>query len=451
MGRLIEIYDVNEFSRVRGIPDAAVTDTVRANIARLDEIHELEKLLREIMYDPTETPHGPTEIADILTSHIHILGEKRLAAFVLKGRGSQKVRSRDVTHQFLKLRTIAGLGAMIFVAVGHIQDDAQRDFVQSAHDAGCDYLIINAHQCARLLIAYDKICPQDGTPFDEKGVCLAGHNLDDGIPLNMTVREKVRYRIHRQEDISHAGAKRYSARVILDQHYPKDVIRDFIQRLTEELRNSRYYRNDQAKEHWGATPAHVVWLFIGYGTEDIENCNWACQTCWIDPHLPENMQPTRLDGNDRIGDIQIAWNDQYDGVKDFIEEHSTGKDEFLEQLCRIKSPMIGLGDKAIDLFTRYQHDTLSETSLISEMQSLQGNADTLYRDSGNLPFPPSDCKDYDQVCQSIFARIHNMFLFFSENGVKKWEKPRRDWLMQNTIRGYLEDLQRLDFEERKIH
>jgi len=173
MGRLIEIHDIDEFSEVKTIPDATINNEILTNIGNLDEKKELERFLREILYDPNETLHGPTEIADILTN-VHVRGDKRLTAFVLKGKSFQRVSSRHVTHQFAKLRQISELGLMVFGAVGNIQDDAQRDFVQMAIDAGCDYLIMDAQDLARLFIAYEKICPKDGTPYDDTGTCKKG-------------------------------------------------------------------------------------------------------------------------------------------------------------------------------------------------------------------------------------------------------------------------------------
>ncbi len=451
MGRLIEVHDISEFSRVVAIPDAAISDTILSKVAKLHEINELEKFIRQIIYDPTETPHGPTEIADILTSHIHIRGEKRLAGFVLKGKSFQKVKSRDVTHQFAKLRTVPDLGVMIFGAVGHIQDDAQRDFIQAALDENCDYLILNAHQCSRLLIAYEKICPQDGTPFDDTGACGDGHRLDDGISLNMTVREKVRYTITKLDDVSHGGAKRYSAVVVLDRHYPRDVVKQIVQDVTEQLKHSRYYRNEQTKARWGSTSAHAVWLFVGSDVGDTQNANWVCRSCWIDPSMPKDMRPLGLDGNDRIGEIHLDWNEQYESMKDFFEENQATKGEFLDRLQPITHEMILFGKEAVGLFRQYQQEQISEAELIRTMQALEQKVRELDRQAGDLPFSPADCKDFDQACQNLFATVDNMFLYYSEQGRTKWERPNRDWLMQDTIKRFNEDLQQIEFEEKKIH
>ena len=117
MKRLIKIHDIDEFSEIKTIPDAAINKEILFNIKNLDE-KSIERFLREILYDPNETPHGPTEIADILTTHVHVRGDKRLAAFVLKGKSFPRVSSREVTHQFVKLRQIPQLGLMVFLAVG---------------------------------------------------------------------------------------------------------------------------------------------------------------------------------------------------------------------------------------------------------------------------------------------------------------------------------------------
>lgn len=277
MARLLSTHDIDEFSPAKRIPDTAITPLIISNVRRLHEIHDLERFLREIICDPNDTPHGPTEIADILTTHIHVNADKKVAAFVLKGRSFTKVSSKDVTHQFAKLRTIPNLGVMVFVAVGVIHDDAQRDFIQAALDADCDYLIVDSHEVARILIGEEKVCPQDGLPFDEAGTCPNAHVRDEGIPLVMTVREKHQYTVMNQQDVSHGGAKRYSATILLDRHYPRAVIKDIVEEVTERLKTSCYYRNDSVKARWGTEPAHVVWLYVAYDPSDIRNVNWVCR------------------------------------------------------------------------------------------------------------------------------------------------------------------------------
>jgi len=340
---------------------------------------------------------------------------------------------------------------MVFGALGNVQDDAQRDFVQIAIDAGCDYLLIDAQDLARLFIAYEKVCPKDGTPYDDTGICKKGHLRDKGVTLEMEVREKIRYTIVNQKDVSHTGAKRYSAIVLLDRHYPKDVIRTIIQEATEKLRYSNYYRNERIRARWGRTPAHVVWLFIAYDLEDIQNANWICRTCWIDPSLPKDMRPLSLDSNEKLGDIEVFWNDEYKSHKIFFESHFGTKEEVLEAIRPILHEMIKLAREAINYFEKYRREEISEDELILKMQEMEPIVTELYLQSGNIPMPPEDCKDYDQACQNIFATIHDMFLYFSKRGLERWPKQNRDWLMQDTIKRFYNDMEGIRFEESRIH
>jgi hypothetical protein len=215
MARIIKINEIDEFSEIMTIPNDAIKDPILSNIRELNEKTEMEPFIREILSDPNETPHGPTEIADILTSHVDVRGDKRLAAFILKGKSFKRVTSRDVTHQFARLRQIPQLGLMVFGAVGNIHDNAQKDFVQTAKDAGCDYLIIDAQDCARLFIAYKKICPKDGKPYDETtGTCPYGHVRNRSATIEVEVGESPEYKIIKQTDLSKARVKRYSHQLL---------------------------------------------------------------------------------------------------------------------------------------------------------------------------------------------------------------------------------------------
>ena len=451
MGRLIKIHEIDEFSEVKAIPDGAISEEILSNVRNLDEKKEIERFIREILYDPNETPHGPTEIADILTSHVHVRGEKRLAAFVLKGKSYLKVSSRYVTHQFAKLRQVPNLGLMIFLAVGNIQDDAQRDFVQNAIDAGGDYLIIDAQDCARLLIAYEKICPKDGTPYDEAGTCQKGHQLDEGLPLEMEVSEKAQHSIVKQRDLSSAGSKRYSATILIDRHYTKEVIRTIIQKATDKLKYSNYYRNERLKARWGETPAHVIWLYIAFGPEDIQDVNWVCRTSWIDPSLPEDKRPLGLKCNEKLGDIEILWNDEYKPYKDFYDSLRGTKEQVMNAINPILEELVTLAMRAITHFEEYSRGEISESKFISKMQKMEPKVTALYRKSGNIPEPPIECKDYNQACQNIFATISDMFLYYSKRGLETWSKKNRFFLMQDDIKRFYNGFKIIKIEESKLH
>ena len=340
---------------------------------------------------------------------------------------------------------------MVFMVVGDIQDDARVDFIQTAQDAECDFLIVDAVDVARLLIAYEKICPRDGTPYDDTGVCSNGHARDPGITVQYRVNEDPRYEIPSLRDVSHAGAKRYSATILVDRHYPRDVLREIIKNATTEVRGSNYYRNERVEAHWADTPAHVVWLYIAYDLEDLRRANWVCRSQWIDPALDPTMRPFAMKGDEQLDEIEISWNDNYAFMKDFVRSVSAPKGEVLTKLRPILRRMLELGDMAVGLFSRYAQGDLSDAAFTRRMEALQPAVAELYHQSGDLPMPPDDVKDYDEVCHSVFAFVDNLYLPFSELGRGKWNTAQRDGLLKVSIKGYLKDKDRLRYEEEKMH
>ncbi|MEW6531038.1 MAG: HEAT repeat domain-containing protein [Thermodesulfobacteriota bacterium] len=167
-GRLIGIEEIDQFSMVSSIGRGIITEQILSAVRDLDEKSEFEPCIREIICDPTQTPHGPTEIADIITTHVSIAGQKELAAFVLKGKSFRNVSDRDVSHQIDKLANyMKSLDLAVLAAVGNIQDSAKVNFINRAHKEGWDWLIIDASDLARLLIAYNKICRCCGKPLEK--------------------------------------------------------------------------------------------------------------------------------------------------------------------------------------------------------------------------------------------------------------------------------------------
>jgi hypothetical protein len=445
----LKLNEIDEFAEALSIPDTTISQRILENIKKIDEEQEMEQHIRQIIFDPTQTPHGPTEIADILST-LHVNGEKKLTAFVLKGKSFTKVTSRDVSHQFFKLRSIPGLELMILAAVGNIHDDAKRDFFQAAKDAKSASLIMNAHDLAKLFIAYKKICPQDGTSFDNSGVCREGHKVECGIRLEMEVGEKISYSIFQQKDKSFGGAKRFAAQILIDKHYSREILRKIIKELTEKLRKDTYCRDDLVKKRWGNSPAHVVWLDIGHSIEDIIRSNWSCQSLWVDPLLEKESRPGSLFGDEIYENIEVLWNDNYKKMDSLLEAHSGTKNEVLTVLFKLLDQMIPISDNVIKFFGEYSRDYISENNFIQQMQQLEPKIDRIYRESGHVPLPPHECKDFYQACQNVFADFHNMSLYYSETSLEQWPSRNRYYLMKSTIKRFLDELKVVKFERKKL-
>ena len=449
MARPLRISEIHEFAEVGRIPDAAVTDEILSNVAVLDERSQLEPWIQDIVRSHDQTPHGPTEIADIISTRVTFGGRPTFTAFILKGKSYKKVRVKDVAHQITRLRRLEGLELAVFVAVGDIQDDVYDEFIHQAREVGCDYLVVTKFDLARLLIAYDKICGQDGLPFEE-GVCPNGHSSREELVLNYKVREDARWEVFKLKDLSHGLAKRLSATILTDRHYPDDVLRTIIVEVFQEVRTDPYVRSQIVRARWGKSPAHVVWIHLGLDMDDIKDSNWICMACWIDPKLDEKHRP--LWRYDELHEgIMIKWNSDYQSMKRLWSEYTGGKHDVIqciEGILEQMQPIVELLDQA---FTAFRQRAVTEQSLAKLIQKKTKHAEKLQRKSSECPSPPLECVDYSRQFNSAMACFQNLFLFYTSNVfLNERTSENRSWLFNSNLTELKSALRKLEYEREKL-
>jgi superfamily II DNA or RNA helicase len=175
LARLLALDDVDSFDEVRRVTASDVTDDLIMAVRDLDEREEIEPFVRRILFDAGETPHGPAEIVDILTHKVRVSGSPRVAAIIIKGKSFPTVRPHHVSHQIYRLEKIDGLEVAGFFAAGTVLDAAKEQFVSTAVRLGCDYLIADANDLARLFVAYGYLCPRDARRI-RAGRCRCGYS-----------------------------------------------------------------------------------------------------------------------------------------------------------------------------------------------------------------------------------------------------------------------------------
>jgi hypothetical protein len=177
---LFNLLAVDNFEAVRGIAPRNIAAQAITTVRDLDEKEEIEPWIQAILYDTNRTPHGPSEIADILTHKLRVKGIDGLAAFILKGKSFPTVRPNHVAHQIFRLERLQGLNFAIFAASGNILDEAKEQFIATGQRLAWEYAIFDAHDLARLFIAFGFICPRDGERI-RGGRCTCGYS-----PTNRT-------------------------------------------------------------------------------------------------------------------------------------------------------------------------------------------------------------------------------------------------------------------------
>ena len=450
LSNLKSLHEIDQFERVVSIPTEAITEAVLEGVRQLKEDTELEPAIRQILADPNDTPHGPTEIADILTCRVVLRGQPVVAGFVLKGRSLQRIKSRDVTHQFLKLRQIPSLQLAVLVAVGSIQDDAQRDFLQVADDAGADFIIVDATDCARLLIAYDKICPDDGTPFRDHGRCDHGHQLEPGRYIKVPVSEIPYYDVHQLQDVSHFGAKRYSAVVMVDRHGSRCYFRHVIRQCLQEIREEEYHADEHMKRFWAGKKAHVVWLYLAGTLEDVRNYNWLASAQRVDPALDPTMRPFSPKGDDNQDGAAITWNTQHYVMQEYFRSNTGEKGPLLNELRNIVSASRKLAIRANQALDAVNNDTTTSDQCEQLLQNLTHSIDNVTARAGKLPFPPEDLKHLDPAVQRLSSHLGNIAVPYSISGQQHWDQAARLRLVCDALRHYWKTLAEVHVELQRI-
>ncbi len=181
MSLLVPLESFDNFREMRDVAAKDLVPDLANQMRSLDERKDLEPLLRLILADEAQTPHGPAEIADIFTHTLKLDGRSGMAAFILKGKSFPTIRPVDVSHQIYRLTKIDGLSFAVFAAAGVILDAAKEQFCSTCEQQGISYAIVNAEDLARLFVANGFFCPRDGSRISS-GRCNCGYSPSKRFP-----------------------------------------------------------------------------------------------------------------------------------------------------------------------------------------------------------------------------------------------------------------------------
>ncbi len=451
----IRLEDLEEFTVAGRIPRHAITQDILAGIRQLDEKTEIEPLLREIFPDPTNTPHTSTEVADILTTNVTYLhsGQPCLAAFVNKGKSYPKVTSKKVAHQMLRLQQIPEIGLIVLLAVGDIHDSAKQDLFVTVRNMNADYMIVDAVDIARLFIAYQKVCPKDGSPYRDGACRRCGALASVPLELILKIYETPRYTKlpSEEEDISNGFIKQYKAHILTDPHYSKPILREVIKKATWDLRISTFYRSAQAEERFGEKEADGVFLYVYVDTEDVPTYNWICRTCWVRSNLdlPQSLMPSTY-GDEWLGDIQIDWRKDYEQTRAIWSNLAVKKDAWTRHVEKVLPEVETMVRQVARLLNEYRSGKLGKHELQSLLAQMQMEARRISEKAMDQGLPPFECQKCSEAFDSIIGDFDLLFLPFMPGRQVLWSWEYIQKIMYDAIESYEENRNSFAHEWRGI-
>ncbi|MCH7875675.1 MAG: DUF4365 domain-containing protein [Gemmatimonadetes bacterium] len=259
-----------------------------------------------------------------------------------------------------------------------------------------------------------------------------------------------RYTIFKMDDISYGAAKRYSFEVVVNGRATKAEVAAIVRQVTMEGQKRRYHRNHLVEGKWGDSDAHVVWTFIYPSAEDHNRRNHICRSIWIHEDLGPQFRPMGFDG-ENVGDhIIVDWSTNYDFLAQHVSTNTLSKEDYFSSvLPLIEELKTSLGAIENGLLALANNDT-DEANFLASTEAARTRVDEVYFKLTDLPFAPFECRDMDTKLESFVTYLHNVWLFYSENGRTQWDaKSRLEQSLQQ--RSYArEALQHLEYELSKV-
>lgn len=259
-----------------------------------------------------------------------------------------------------------------------------------------------------------------------------------------------RYTVLKQEDVSWGGAKRYSLEVLLNGTLTKAEIASVIRQVVLEHIGSRYYRDALVERHWGASDAHVIFLFVYLTLDDRKTANWICRSLWIDEDLPDDQAPSRFEGEDVGSSIVTEWSNSYRELADIYRQATLKKEDYLRIVKSIIGELKPVVSRIIDSIDRRgASGSRLELGVSHEdvLRTSEPRVTQLYMDATQMGFPPVECRDVKLKFQNVVAAAHNLVLpFFGPAATGQVNR----YLEQLAVEDYKVNLTHLEYELGKV-
>ena len=312
-----------------------------------------------------------------------------------------------------KLRRITSVNLVVLLAVGNIHDDAIENFLMTADDLDADYMIVDAIDVARLFIAFHKICPNDGTVF-QNGMCIQCQtSVSEPIELTLKVFENPRYDIDSSEEISSSGAKRYRVDVVTDPHYSKGTFREIIKEVTWRFRKADFFRSKRVEARFKGKDTDCVFLYLFLDRRDLQQRNWICQATWIDPELPKKYRPfVTSKAQEKLGGIEIHWQESYHWMKELWSTSLGTKEDWFQKIDTVFPRIEDIITKTVNYLDLFETNKLSQHDLEIKLYSLEAEAYDILQDADGDKVPPIECQECDNYFQGMAGTCHNILIDF---------------------------------------
>lgn len=235
-----------------------------------------------------------------------------------------------------------------------------------------------------------------------------------------------RYTIFSTDDISHGNAKRYAFEVVINGTTNKSEIASIIRAVTIQGQKRKYHRNDLIKGLWGDVDAHVITTFIYTSAEDRSRHNHRCRSLWIDPELSHEFRPSEnIQGENIGGNIIVEWNPNYNFLANLVSSNKLTKEDYFETVLPIIKETYDIAQNLRNELQNLIQHKIKEIEFIGKTEFLRNRINEIFNTVVDLDFAPYECQEMDEKFESFIGFIHDVWIYYSKDGLKKWDSNVR--------------------------
>ena len=240
--------------------------------------------------------------------------------------------------------------------------------------------------------------------------------------------------------------KRASVKALINGTRNKAEIATVIRRITGQRAMDGYCYDATVA---GDDSAHVVWTYIYLTAEDFANGNDYCASLWVHDQVDDRFKPMPLYGENVGHGITVRWNSSYADVARLTASSLTKK----QYLAHAEAIITGIQTITESLDQRLEAlsaSTIDEGEFLAKTSTDRASIERIEALVREMPPPPYECSDLDQLVNLLAANLSNIALIYSERGTSIWSPEQRVHLAVDQIRSAKKTMPRFNYELRRL-
>ena len=247
--------------------------------------------------------------------------------------------------------------------------------------------------------------------------------------------ETERYIIY-QVDPIYSSIKRLSVKVILRFESSLEEIAEIANEIKDKLLYANVYPSAQAELRFKGEPARIIVYCFGYSEEDIIDCNYICNSIWVDDTQDKDQWYRGQKPSEVINGVYCKINNLYEIIKKSQHDLSMDDDVLIGKIRAITAKLINNAERFIQIYREFCNKELSEDDLINSVEPINREILTLYIEQSNLPYPSLTLRTWASANENLAGAIYNLSLYYDRKNLDTWTHENRTHLVSMTIKEY---------------